>query len=145
MHTAELPAIATINFKKDFSSALHGYSGVDFHYAICQVNATTRELEIVGISYPNKKVEETILSTHYACNAALAYKKTDLAKYSEVCDEYGLDADLLQYWKDNNGIADEKDANERLKKISHYVNNYEEVIAERLAAADAKHALRKAA
>ena len=145
LHIKEQETLGVINFKNKFQVPTSAVAGKHFYYAICKPNYTTNEMEVVGFAYPNLVTEETLLSTQYACIGAVAYQNVNAKKFESVCDKYGIKVDVLQAWKNCNGMTEQKTAHEYLKQIAHYGKNYDQIIAERKAAADTKRVLKKAA
>lgn len=145
MHIKEQETLGVIDFKNETQMPTYAVGGKHFYYAICKPNYTTKKMEVVGFAYPHLGAEESLLSTQYACIGAVAHEKANAKKFESLCDEYGIEMDALQAWKKCNGMTEQKTAIEHLKKIAHNGNNYDQIIAERKAAAEKNRFLKKAA
>jgi len=141
----ELPAIATVQFPDgNFPLRPHA-ADVMFEHMICKFNNKTEQLEVVGILYPTAAIEQDVLDVQFTCAAAAGLDRGMRKGFYDFCDDNTLNVDILQRWMKGNGIVDGQDAYQRMAQLKHYTDNYDAVIAERKAKADAASLLKIAA
>lgn len=87
---------------------LLGTKDVQFGYAICSRGADGN-VNVVGTVYPNKEIEEQILSFYnLTCMAAAMDDGTN--NFYTACEKWGFDMDLMHRWMRDNNIASYKEA-----------------------------------
>ena len=97
---------------------LRGYKGAEFTYAVCRKNAEGK-LEVVATLAQDEKLEEYALRC-FASNWELAEfeRANDSNDFIDKCKEYGANSNVVQWWMEDNGIANSFEIKKMKKKLA---------------------------
>ncbi len=87
-------------------------SNVAFSYLICNKNINTGEIDVLGAVYPSSDIETRALNLFAINSIAMQHNGTN--KFYQLCNQFGLNQDMLIDWIKANGF----DTDELAKKFT---------------------------
>jgi hypothetical protein len=95
-------------------------SDVEFSYLICNKNLKTGEIDVLGAIYPSSDIETRALELFTITSLAMQHNGTN--KFFEVCNENGLNQDILHSWMKLNGFSDDTTARDFTRTLIRSTN-----------------------
>ena len=95
-------------------------SDVEFSYLICNKNLKTGEIDVLGALYPSSDIETRALELFTITSLAMQHNGTN--KFFEVCNENGLNQDILHSWMKLNGFSDDTTARDFTRTLIRSTN-----------------------
>ena len=95
-------------------------SDVEFNYLICNKNLKTGEIDVLGAIYPSSDIETRALELFTITSLAMQHNGTN--KFFEVCNENGLNQDILHSWMKLNGFSDDTTARDFTRTLIRSTN-----------------------
>ena len=89
---------------------------VEFYNLLCNFNLKTNQYEIVAVMYPNSTIESQAMS-HYLFMLGVA-ASSDTNQFYQLCEQHGLNMDLIHRWMKANNIADAESARVIAKSLA---------------------------
>lgn len=80
-------------------------SDVVFSYLICNKNLKTGEIDVLGALYPSSDIETRALNLFAINSIAMQHNGTN--KFYEMCQQFGLNQDMVHNWMKSNGFTDD--------------------------------------
>ena len=97
---------------------------VEFSYLICNKNLKTGDIDVLGAIYPSSDIESRALDLFNSSSLAMSHNGTN--KFYEICNQFGLNQDILHGWMKLNGFSTDalaKDFTKALIKTTNELNN----------------------
>ncbi len=76
---------------------------VNFSYLICNKNLKTGEIDVLGAIYPSSDIETRALDLFAITSIAMQHDGTN--KFYAVCQQFGLNQDMVHDWMKLNGFS----------------------------------------
>lgn len=90
-------------------------SDVEFSYLICNKNLKTGDIDVLGALYPSSDIETRALELFAITSLAMQHNGTN--KFYAMCDQFGLNQDMVHDWMKLNGFSTDALAKEFTKSL----------------------------
>lgn len=90
-------------------------SDVEFSYLICNKNLKTGDIDVLGALYPSSDIETRALDLFAITSLAMQHNGTN--KFYDMCQQFGLNQDMVHDWMKLNGFSSDELAKEFTKSL----------------------------
>ena len=88
---------------------------VEFSYLICNKNRQTGDIDVLGALYPSSDIETRALELFAITSLAMQHNGTN--KFYAMCNQFGLNQDMVHDWMKLNGFSTDALAKEFTKSL----------------------------
>jgi len=99
-------------------------SDVTFSYLICNKNLKTGDIDVLGALYPSSDIETKALQLFSITSLVMQHNGTN--KFYEMCQQFGLNQDMVHNWMKSNGFTDDVIAKDFTRTLIRSTNSINE-------------------
>ena len=99
-------------------------SDVTFSYLICNKNLSTGDIDVLGALYPSSDIETRALEQFSITSLVMQHNGTN--KFYEMCQQFGLNQDIVHNWMKSNGFTEDVIAKDFTRTLIRSTNSINE-------------------